>query len=279
MKDIAPNIKRKRLIFEGIYRIDADVSIESVKKYLTKLSEVLDMKIVYGPLVNNWAEQKFPDQYDGCEAWVMWAESGTQLYVWEKDARLITVDIYTCNDFSLHKAIKFTSDYFQCQKYEFYVLPKKQDNKNILIRKNEKGIGVYVIKNIAKGEFITGFYGDIYTAESALKLPEVAKNRAIQFAEKKWRMSNSAGDNLNHSCNPNCGIKDLFNIVAMRDIKVGEELTFDYSMSENSDWELPNGKCLCGSKTCREKVGTYAELSGAKKKEYEGYISEWLIKN
>ncbi|MCA9352989.1 SET domain-containing protein [Patescibacteria group bacterium] len=277
MKHIAPNITRKRLIFEGIYDKSFNVSIQSIKKYLNELSNVLGMTIIFGPISNNWAERKFPERYDGCEAWVMWAESGTQLYLWETPKRLITVDIYTCSDFSIHNALQFTTNYFQCCDYEFDVLPRKADNSKVFFQKNQKGIGIYTNTDISKGEFIGGFYGDIYTSSKASSLPEGIRDRALPFAKNKWRMSEGVVNNINHSCEPNCGVKDLFDIVAMRNIKAGEELTIDYAMAEDSDWEIPSGECLCGSDKCRGKVGTYSQLSETKKQEYKGFISEWLL--
>lgn len=56
---------------------------------------------------------------------------------------------------------------------------------------------------------------------------------------------------INHSCNPNCGIKDKLKVVAMRKIKKGEEITFDYAMSETSDYKM---KCNCKQKNCREII-------------------------
>lgn len=57
---------------------------------------------------------------------------------------------------------------------------------------------------------------------------------------------------FNHSCDPNCGFggdeQEL--VVTIRDIEVGEELTYDYGMmdSENSFWT--GLTCRCGSKNC-----------------------------
>ena len=58
-------------------------------------------------------------------------------------------------------------------------------------------------------------------------------------------------DFLNHSCDPNCGIKDRFKIVAMRDIEPDEEITFDYAMSESYYYSM---RCLCGSEKCRKII-------------------------
>jgi hypothetical protein len=53
---------------------------------------------------------------------------------------------------------------------------------------------------------------------------------------------------VNHSCDPNCGIRGEISYVAMRLIKVGEELTIDYAMLDDEPYEF---RCTCGSKNCR----------------------------
>jgi SET domain-containing protein len=79
---------------------------------------------------------------------------------------------------------------------------------------------------------------------------------------------------VNHSCDPNCGIHDRFKIVAMRDIAPGEEVTWDYGMTENYIWRM---KCTCGSPLCRKTIGSYKTMPRAIRKKYKGYISEWLL--
>jgi hypothetical protein len=82
---------------------------------------------------------------------------------------------------------------------------------------------------------------------------------------------------INHSCEPNCGIKGLFKIVAMRDIDVGEEVTWDYEMTEDSDvWRM---QCHCGSENCRGEIGAYRNMPQETREKYRGYISEWLLKD
>jgi hypothetical protein len=53
---------------------------------------------------------------------------------------------------------------------------------------------------------------------------------------------------VNHSCDANCGIRGEITVVAMRDIKKGEEITQDYGLLYNEDYSF---KCNCGSKNCR----------------------------
>ncbi|MEM7383949.1 MAG: SET domain-containing protein-lysine N-methyltransferase, partial [Verrucomicrobiota bacterium] len=55
---------------------------------------------------------------------------------------------------------------------------------------------------------------------------------------------------INHTCDPNCEAQNLDGeiwIVALREIKKGEELGFDYGFDLESFEEHP---CLCGSPKC-----------------------------
>ncbi|MFN0111514.1 MAG: SET domain-containing protein-lysine N-methyltransferase [Blastocatellia bacterium] len=53
----------------------------------------------------------------------------------------------------------------------------------------------------------------------------------------------------NHSCDPNAGFGELGMLVALRDIAVDEELTFDYLAHPlpASPW---NFECLCAANNC-----------------------------
>jgi SET domain-containing protein len=42
----------------------------------------------------------------------------------------------------------------------------------------------------------------------------------------------------NHSCDPNIGIRGEITFVAMRDIRTGEELTHDWTMTDNDDYSV-----------------------------------------
>ena len=55
----------------------------------------------------------------------------------------------------------------------------------------------------------------------------------------------------NHSCDPNTAYAGL-NVVALRDIAPGEELTLDYA--ELCDGDMVPFQCVCGSVNCRGEV-------------------------
>ena len=80
-------------------------------------------------------------------------------------------------------------------------------------------------------------------------------------------------DFINHSCNPNCGIKGHLQIVAMRDIESGEEITFDYAMTESSDYSMD---CKCGAKNCRKTITGNDWKLPILQKRYNGYFSNYI---
>jgi uncharacterized protein len=150
------------------------------------------------------------------------------------------------------------------------------DNHKASLRNTKKfGKAVFANQQIRKGEIIAEFDGEIYDDDFVGWTPDII-NHAIQFAKDKWRDSRGIARYLNHSCEPNCGIRGSFKIVAMRAIKKGEQLTWDYEMTENSDWwQL---KCKCGSPICRKRIGRYSQMPKSIRKKYAGYISHWLTK-
>jgi len=80
----------------------------------------------------------------------------------------------------------------------------------------------------------------------------------------------------NHSCDPNCWWTDEFTLVARRDIKAGEEVTFDYGSSESE----PNPTmtdCLCGSPLCRGKVTPEDYLLPELQERYGNHMMGYLL--
>lgn len=151
----------------------------------------------------------------------------------------------------------------------------KFDSPKVRVRKTKKfGRAVFAIKHIRKGEVVAVFDGPILDEEFDDWTDELLIY-PIQFAKEKWRDSIGIARWINHSCDPNCGIKQLFKIVAMRAIAPGEQVTWDYEMSEKSTWMKM--KCLCGSPLCRKRIGNYKNMPLVTRKKYAGFISKWLL--
>lgn len=137
------------------------------------------------------------------------------------------------------------------------------------------GVGLFASGPIAKDEVIATFDGKRYEDFDENEFPPEIDPYPIQYSERCWRDSESIARFSNHSCEPNSGIRELFSIVAMRDIKAGEEITWDYDMSDDSEWSLEG--CLCGSSRCRGSVTGYRNLPQSFREDYRGYISQWLL--
>lgn len=81
----------------------------------------------------------------------------------------------------------------------------------------------------------------------------------LQYNNDKYIDTEAPGKFVNHSCEPNAGIKDDFNLIALEDIKLHEEIRFDYltTMDEDS-YEM---ECKCNMPTCRKVVPDFKYLS------------------
>lgn len=115
MKNLASKIYRQRLVIEGIYSVD--VTPSKLKTYMRTLSGKIGMTIIYGPMVKNLAGKINPI-HQGLEAFLIWAESGTQVYTWENE-NFFTVDIYSCKKFEVKTAVDFTKEYFKAKELVF----------------------------------------------------------------------------------------------------------------------------------------------------------------
>ena len=78
---------------------------------------------------------------------------------------------------------------------------------------------------------------------------------------------------LNHSCDPNLGLRGEITFVAMCDIRAGEELTHDWAMTDDDDYSV---ECNCGASDCRKILTGKDWLHSDLQKRYAGYFSAYL---
>jgi hypothetical protein len=79
----------------------------------------------------------------------------------------------------------------------------------------------------------------------------------------------------NHSCDANLGVRGEISFVAMREIQAGEELTHDWSTTDDDDYSV---ECKCASPNCRKVVTGKDWQRPALQKKYAGYFSAYLAK-
>lgn len=148
------------------------------------------------------------------------------------------------------------------------------------VRKNKEGeCAVFTREFIPKGELISLWGGDIVLISSLDPSMPRFTQRVLQIDEELCILTaeeKEPNDCFNHSCDPNLGFTGQIGLVAMRDIQAGEELTFDYAMSDGSPYD--EFECYCGSKNCRKKItGNDWKLTELWKR-YDGYFSTYLAK-
>ena len=159
-----------------------------------------------------------------------------------------------------------------------YYVPLPTDNASVEVKPNGKlGLAVFATQPISVGTTIAIFTGERYRSETALGLPAIMRDHAIQVGPEEYIFGyKGLAHRICHSCDPNCGIRNLTDVFTTRDIQAGEQITWDYRCSENSNWVLDI--CLCGSERCTGSVKNYDSLSKSTKKEYleKNMVSEWL---
>lgn len=106
---------------------------------------------------------------------------------------------------------------------------------------------------IPKGTPILPYLGAKISPEEASR--RIAQgNTYIFFFDARYDLDGNIPQNtaryINHSCDPNCASDMLAGqiwILALRDIRAGEELTYDYGYELDGYEKRP---CRCGAKRC-----------------------------
>ena len=133
------------------------------------------------------------------------------------------------------------------------------------------GNGVFATAPIARGEEIIEYKGKLLTPDEADTLygdgGETGHTFLFTLNEKYVIDANQRGNTarwINHSCAPNCGAvveesasgdprRDKVKIEAIRHIKPGDELTYDYGIVLDVPHTARLKKlwqCLCGAPKC-----------------------------
>jgi len=134
-----------------------------------------------------------------------------------------------------------------------------------------KGHGVWALRAFSTGETVmVGFLVEDVTANDA---------HATQVGPDRWARHGGLGPMVNHSCDPNCGVRlndgQAFDFVARRPIAVGEEITFDYAMRNYTIDHFPE-ICGCGADLCRGSVTGWRDLPDARKADYGELVAPYL---
>jgi len=142
---------------------------------------------------------------------------------------------------------------------------RKTTSSHIVVKKScIHSSGIFAKKNISKGTRIIEYVGEKITKSEAdhradIPLERNKKNNVhgavyIFILNKRQDIDGNVAYNtarlINHSCDPNCEteiIRGHIWIVSLRDIKKGEELSYNYNYDIES---YEDHRCRCRSKRC-----------------------------
>jgi len=145
------------------------------------------------------------------------------------------------------------------------------ENNLIVKASSIAGSGVFAEKDFKAGELIHVMQGKLGTLEEMIELVNQGKEEPsdpLGVDDEVYLDLDELSRSFNHSCDPNAYIRGKYDLVAMRDIKTGEEINYDYSttMNDNAKKIAASGrtvwteKCHCGAKICRGIIDQFKTL-------------------
>ena len=101
---------------------------------------------------------------------------------------------------------------------------------------------------------------------------------AIQIESDRYIDTRSPGVFVNHSCDPNAGIRSDRYLVALRPLSKGQEIRYDYSTTmEEQSFTM---QCLCPSPQCRRRVRDFSTLPQPLRERYiaQGVVMSFIVR-
>lgn len=154
--------------------------------------------------------------------------------------------------------------------------------EKVYVKKSRLGLAVFAKQDIKQGEKILEFEGSVAHPDiTTLQGPEYEAD-CFQIAEKDdpkaYLNLTESGRSINHSCDPNSGVINNTELIALRDIDKNKEITYDYSTTMDEDyWTM---KCECNSKNCRKIIKDFKHLPKNIQQKYLelGIVQDFIAK-
>lgn len=137
----------------------------------------------------------------------------------------------------------------------------------IALRPGADGLGVFACEAISAGE--------ILLALAHVFVDRPARHTIQLDARKHQAGTGEIDDFLNHSCDPNTALDfERLELVAIKPIAPGEELSFNYLTSE---WDMAAPfACMCGAANCHGLIRGFRHLSLAQQEALVPWTSSYL---
>ena len=143
------------------------------------------------------------------------------------------------------------------------------------------GNGLFAKEDIRKSEVVAVKGGSILTENQLSAVNDKIEAAQMQVADGLYISPVVETDReagmlyTNHSCDANMGLQGQIVFVTLRDVEKNEELTIDWAMLDDGDYQLP---CNCQLPQCRKILTGKDWMQKQLQQEYRGYFS-WHMQN
>jgi uncharacterized protein len=143
-----------------------------------------------------------------------------------------------------------------------------------------EGRGLFARRPITPGEIVAIKGGHILHRRALDRVRSRVAESSIQIADGFYIGARTRAEMrqnklyINHSCAPNLGLVGQIVFVALRAIRRGEELTYDWAMEENRPARF---LCRCGATRCRQVLTGRDWQQPRLQRKYRGFFSPYLV--
>jgi len=160
----------------------------------------------------------------------------------------------------------------------------KKDSIKLEVKESGKyGKGVFAGEDIKMGQVINILEGEIISLEECSRRIFAGKlnpDDPLQVDNELYIILETFPRTFNHSCDPSAGLRKKNELFALRDIKSGEEITYDYSVTVDPSIpaELWTMECKCESKHCRKVLGNILTIPSKRLDRYKelGALQDYM---
>lgn len=127
------------------------------------------------------------------------------------------------------------------------------------------GQGLFAAEDVREDTVVEKLEGRVVRYD---QIPMKDLRYAFEIDRDRWIVPTSAARFINHSCDPNCYLAENLEVLTLRDVQKGEELTIMYNeitleayMKAGSvlpEWDQRRSfDCACGSNKCIGRIDRY----------------------
>ena len=131
------------------------------------------------------------------------------------------------------------------------------------------GKGVFAGRAFASGDVIHVLSGDTMGIAEFIRRVNGSSegiDDPLQVGKRTYIDLDEFSRTFNHSCDPSAGLRKRSELFALRDIRTGEEITYDYSLTiAPTDWKM---RCACRSPSCRTMIGDILSVPRVQRMKY-----------